>query len=272
MSAIIAARLSGRPVDALPLDTRGLHYGDGIFRTLLLADGAIDDRDGQLEHLAADAARLALDVPATLAADLDALIAGHREGVVKLVLWRAAAGRGYAPATGAAESLALLYPPMTVVSGRHEHGIVAMRSLVTLGAQPLLAGIKHLNRLEQVLASREWPAGVDEAILGDEHDHPICGTRSNLFWVVRGVLHTPELGRCGVAGRMRARLLETAARLGVSIEIASHRWAALLAADEAFVSNSLIGVWPLRAIDARDYGAPGPVARALASALCHRRL
>ena len=70
-----------------------------------------------------------------------------------------------------------------------------------MAAQPLLAGIKHLNRLEQVLASRDWPDGVDEAMLGDDRGQPVCATRANLFWVRHGVLHTPALDRCGVAGR-----------------------------------------------------------------------
>ncbi|GAC1624797.1 MAG: aminodeoxychorismate lyase [Nevskia sp.] len=263
---------NGRRDAAPPVLSRGLHYGDGVFRTMLLHGGRVVDLDIQLAKLAADAMALGLSAPSLLRGEIEAAVEGRAHGVVKLLLLRAGAGRGYRPASDDCDRLLLLYPPPDFPMSNARSGIAAIRSPVTMAAQPRLAGIKHLNRLEQVLASRAWPAGVDEAILGDDRGTPVCGTRSNLFWVARGVLNTPALDRCGVAGVMRAKLLALASRRNLEVRIASQPWSALIAADEAFVCNSLIGIWPLRALDDRTWSAPGPVTADLMQALAHPTL
>lgn len=252
--------------------SRGLHYGDGVFRTMLLHDGTIVDLERQLAKLATDAGTLDLELAPSLRDELAAACAGADSGVVKLLLLRAGAARGYRPAGAAADRLLIRYPLPEFPPRHWLDGIAATRSPVTLGAQRQLAGIKHLNRLEQVLASRDWSVGVDEAILGDEQGRPICGTRSNLFWVTGGALHTPVLDRCGVAGMMRAKLIALAARLGLEVRVVAQDWQALADADEAFVCNSLIGIWPLRALDARQWPAPGPLTSDLMRALAHPTL
>lgn len=270
MSGALAIRWNGQPVAQIPALSRGLHYGDGVFRTLLLHDGAVVAADAQLDRLLADAAALGIAAPplARLQAELVAA-ACFGNGTVKLLLLRAGERRGYRPETDAADCLLIVYPPSARGSAAAIEGIKAIRSPVTLAAQPLLAGIKHLNRLEQVLASRDWPAGVDEAILGDDRGQPVCATRANLFWVRHGVLHTPALDRCGVAGVTRSRLLALAAAADIECRIGSQPWSALLAADEAFLSGSLIGIWPLRAIDGHCYEAARPVTRRLQGLLAH---
>lgn len=265
---------NGEPASTLPLTSRGLHYGDGVFRTLRLAGGVVLDLYRQLEKLASDAAAIDLATPAGLrelllaAAEAD----GPGDGVLKLLLIRSGQGRGYRPTTTGADSLLLRYELPVFDPSCWSQGIRAIRSPVTMAAQPRLAGIKHLNRLEQVLASRDWPEDVAEAILGDERGAPICGTRSNLFWVSRGIVHTPALDRCGVAGMMRAKILAACEARGLALRIAPQPWSALLAADEAFVCNSLIGIWPLRALDAHTWPAPGPITADLMQALAHPTL
>jgi 4-amino-4-deoxychorismate lyase len=153
------------------------------------------------------------------------------------------------------------------VPSRVSQGIRAFRSPVTLARQPLLAGAKHLNRLEQVLASRDWPDGADEGILCDAEDHAICGTRSNLFWVREGRLGTPPLDTCGVRGVMRHTILELARQQNLNVELRDLHWTALQQADEVFVCNSLIGLWPVRWLGERALAAPGPVTALLLKAL-----
>lgn len=267
-----AAWWNGEPALQLPVSARGLHYGDGVFRTLAVHAGQVLDRAAQLAKLAADAARIDLDSPAGLDAALIQAAAGAQDAVLKLTLMRRDQGRGYRPATRAADSLLLHYDAPAFRPACWREGIRAIRSPIVLAAQPALAGIKHLNRLEQVLASRDWPEPVDEAILGDAKGAPVCGTRSNLFWITRGVVHTPALERCGVAGLMREKLIALCASRGLGLRIADQPWAALLAADEAFVCNSLIGIWPLRALDAREWPAPGPLTADLMQALAHPTL
>lgn len=270
MSAPLAALWNGRAVAEVPATSRALHYGDGVFRTLLLRNGRIDAIERQLAALARDAGRLDLRPPeaSLLHADLAAITA-LGDATVKLLLVRAGTQRGYRPERDDADRLLLVYPPPSPAPAAALAGIDAIRSPVMLAAQPLLAGVKHLNRLEQVLASRHWPADTDEAILVDDRGAPICGTRSNLFWVRDGVLQTPALDRCGVAGVTRERVIAEAEALGLPCRVASQPWAALLAADEAFVCGSLIGLRPLRMLDRHRYPAERPVTRRLQQRIAH---
>jgi 4-amino-4-deoxychorismate lyase len=251
--------------------SRGLHYGDGVFRTLLKYDGQLIDIKLQLLKIEHDAKALGLDPPAAevLQGEAEQLSATARNGVIKILLLRGGAGRGYTPHTTQADRLLLLYPLPEYPAQHWREGIQAFRCGLRLGRQPALAGIKHLNRLEQVLGSRDWPEGAAEGILCDERGAPVCGTRSNLFWVEAGRLHTPALDACGVAGMMRDKVLACVTALGLGVEVATRPWSKLLDADEAFVSNSLIGIWPLRRLEQREWPAPGPLTARLASVLRH---
>lgn len=268
------ALLNGTPLDHALAGSRGLHYGDGVFRTLLVHAGEIRDEARQWAKLSEDARRLDLDAPATglLAAEARALFRDDETLVLKAMLIRSAAGRGYAPAMRACDRLLLRYPAPAYPASHWQHGVEIARSAVTLAAQPLLAGIKHLNRLEQVLASRGWAAGIQEAILCDDSAAPICGTRSNLFWVSQGQIMTPPVDRSGVAGVMRQRVIELAATLGLPLRIERRPWSELMQAEEIFLSNSLIGIWLVSAIDGRPLAAPGALTRRLMDALAHPRL
>lgn len=265
-----AALLNGAPAGGELLLSRGLHYGDGVFRTLLKYDGQLVDSRLQIIKLCHDAAALGLDADAEqLRGEAEAVAAAGARGVVKLLLLRAGAGRGYRGDSRQADRLALCYPLPEYPADHWRQGITAFRADLKLGRQPLLAGIKHLNRLEQVLGSRDWPEGAAEGILCNEQLMPVCGTRSNLFWVRGGRLHTPALDACGVAGVMRDKVLACAAALGIAAEIGSRPWHELSEADEAFVTNSLIGVWPLRSLEQRSWTAPGVLTRKLMTALRH---
>lgn len=269
MSAV-PALLNGAPAGGDLLLSRGLHYGDGVFRTLLKYDGQLIDFKLQIIKIVRDAAALNLDVAADLLrSEAEAVGAAASRGVIKLMLLRAGAGRGYRGDSRQADRLALCYPLPEYPADYWRQGIAAFRSDLKLGSQPLLAGIKHLNRLEQVLGSRDWPEEAAEGILCDEHLMPVCGTRSNLFWVRGGRLHTPALDACGVAGVMRDKVLACAAALGIQADVAGRPWHELSEADEVFVTNSLIGIWPLRSLEQCHWPAPGVLTRKLMTALRH---
>lgn len=261
--------------DGVPLATglessRAFQYGDGVFRTLLRHRNQVIAVDAQLGRLAEDAARLDLDAPLdALRADIAALPPSDGDCIIKLMLVRAARGRGYA-ASGSASSRWVLQLPRPRQPLRcWREGIVAARAAIHLAHQPALAGIKHLNRLEQVLAYRGADAAVDEVICLDGDDEVVCGGRSNVFAVIDGVLTTPDLARCGIRGVTRDRVMQSAAALGIATRIAGFPLDVLRAADEAFVCNSVIGIWPLARFEARHWGAPGAVTRALQAALSH---
>ena len=130
---------------------------------------------------------------------------------------------------------------------------------IRLAAQPALAGIKHLNRLENVLARSEWSdPGIAEGLLCDADGNVICGTMSNVFLVTGGELVTPDLARCGVAGVQRELVIELARSNNIPVRIASVSIDELLCADELFLVNSVIGVWQIAALDRKTWNA-GPM-------------
>ena len=267
----IAALVDGVAQDALALDSRGLAYGDGVFRTLLVADGAALHVDDHLTALQHDAARLALDMPdaGSLRAETAQLAHGHARAVIKWLLVRRSGGRGYVPAGSASMRIVTRTAAPQYPLAHWQHGIVARFATLTLASQPALAGIKHLNRLEQVLAARELGEGIDELLMCDHAGQLVGGLRSNLFWVRDGRLLTPTLRHCGIAGTMRARVMRLAATLSVGCEEIAAGRDALDEADEAFVCNALIGIWPLRRIAMRELPAPGALTRRLQQLLAH---
>jgi 4-amino-4-deoxychorismate lyase len=252
---------------------RGLNYGDGVFRTCLIYESHVIDIKEQCDIANKDGARLGLAaVPvATIEREAASLAAGQARGVLKLTLMRAGVGRGYRGREAGTDRLLCRYPLPAYSPACWTGGVTAFRSDLRLATQPALAGIKHLNRLEQVLASRAWVSGADEALLADEAGRPVCGTRTNLFWIRGGALHTPALTRCGVSGFMRRKVLALAARHGVAAHVGDASWEELDASDEAFLTNSLVGIWPLARLGARRWDAPGVVTRELMERLAHPR-
>lgn len=274
MSVAPLAWLDGAPPTPSLAFSRGLQYGDGVFRTILKYNGQLIDLELHIRKLNNHAERLDLDpLPAqVLREEAAGISAGIDRCVLKFLLMRAGTGRGYRPQGRASERLLLRYAAPAYPETHWSAGILAFRCSLALQPQPHLAGVKHLNRLEQVLASRHWPEPAAEGILCGAGGDAICGTRSNLFCVRDGTLHTPALDACGVAGLMRDKVLAAAAALAVPARIEPLPWTALLEADEAFVCNSLIGIWPLRALEQRSWQAPGPLTEKLMAALRHPRL
>ena len=126
---------------------------------------------------------------------------------------------------------------------------------------PPLAGVKHLNRLDQILARAEWQDdGIQEGLMQDQKGHVIEGVMSNLFLVSEGVLFTPDLSRCGVAGIVREIILQLADQQHIPVRITDLDIQAVLQADELFVCNSVLGIWPVRQLEERHW-QPGPVTR-----------
>jgi 4-amino-4-deoxychorismate lyase len=261
--------IDGLPADRIAADSRGLAYGDGVFRTLLVHAGAVVHIDDHLAVLARDAARLDLEMPdaALWRDDSQRLCDGQPQAVLKWLLVRRSAGRGYRAATRDAQRIVQRLPLPSAPQPRP--AAVAALAALRLASQPALAGVKHLNRLEQVLAARELRDGVDELLMCDHDGRLVGGLRSNLFWVRERRLLTPVLDRCGVAGTMRGRVLQLAARLGIDCREVREPPAALAGCDEMFVTNALIGIWPLRRLDGRELIAPGPVTQRLRRELRH---
>jgi len=246
--------INGQPGDLISVTDRGLQYGDGLFETLAVKAGRIMLLDYHLERLHEGCRRLQLHAPSKniLRAELLSAAAGQATAVLKLIVTRGSAGRGYRFTGDAKTTRILTRHPWPEYSLEYsEHGVHLRICDSHLGHNRQLAGLKHLNRLEQILARAEWSEidQVQEGLMLDEEGSVIEGTMCNVFaWLDHGVLATPDLRRCGVAGVMRRHLLERAKQAGVAVRVATLSLTELMQAQEIFVCNSLIGVWPVMAI------------------------
>ncbi|MDY7565907.1 aminodeoxychorismate lyase [Pseudomonas sp. RTC3] len=257
--------INGRPAETLPVTDRGLAYGDGLFETIAVKAGRPLLFERHLQRLATGCSRLAIAADQSLIrSELLAFAAQLGEGVMKLILTRGDSLRGYAPAPMAEPRRILQGGAAPAYPAAHaEQGICLFECLTRLSEQPLLAGLKHLNRLEQVLARSEWQdSAYAEGLMCDTSGRIIDGVYSNVFLIKEGVLLTADLSRCGVAGVMRAELLAQARTLGIGTEERDIQWLDLEQADEVFLSNSVYGVWPVRGV-ARLNWPVGPLTRKL---------
>jgi len=265
-----AMLIDGVPATSLPASDRGLHYGDGLFETVAVVDGRPVLWPEHRARLDEGCRRLGIPVapPDALDAEVAALAEGQGRGVIKAIVTRGSGGRGYLPpAEPRARRVVARHPWPDYPTRWREQGVRVRVCATRLGRNPALAGLKHLNRLEQVLARAEWSdPDMAEGLMCDEAGRVIEGTMSNVFCVSHGVVRTPQLSACGVAGIMRAQLLRLADEAGLATQEMDLSLAALARADEVFVCNSLIGLWPVRELDGRAL-TPGPVTRALGERL-----
>ncbi|MGZ8210505.1 MAG: aminodeoxychorismate lyase [Burkholderiales bacterium] len=255
--------VNGIESQSVPAEDRGLAYGDGVFRTLRIADGVPQHWQRHYLKLARDCAALRLACPLrpTLETDLGRL-AHAGDAVLKIIVTRGTGQRGYRYSRALAGNRVLMTGPLPVDGQtRSKEGVRVRRCELRLSHQPALAGVKHLNRLENVLARAEWQDDdIAEGILCDAEGWVIGGTLTNVFAASDGELSTPRLDRCGVAGVTRERILEAARQHRMICHVRRLSWSDLVRADELFLSNSVAGIWPVTQLDERRW-APGKLTR-----------
>ncbi|MCW9059452.1 MAG: aminodeoxychorismate lyase [Gammaproteobacteria bacterium] len=245
MTTAVHNLVNGVEQDHIALGDRGLQFGDGLFETLCVRAGQARYWERHMARLRAGCARLGLPPPdeQRLHFEVGRLIRQQPHGVVKILLTRGTGGRGYSPPADVEVCRIVRYLPRPVIPAE---GLRLARCTTTLGLNPRLAGIKHLNRLEQVLASHELTElHADEGLLADSEGMVIEGTRSNLFLVHQGELITPDLGQCGVAGVLRSVVLDTCSAADIACHIREVTWSELEEAEELFMTNSLMGIQPV---------------------------
>ena len=249
--------IDGQPGTQLPVDDRGFAYGDGVFRTLSLRGGITPLLERHYAKLAGDCRALGIRPPAEadLRADLAQIADRHPDCAVRITVTRGSGGRGYAMPEAAQPRRIVSASSLPDYPAQWSRDGVTVRYCSTiLASQPLLAGIKHLNRLENVLARAEWnDPQIAEGLLGDSAGHLIEGTRCNLFIIEQGTLVTPDLSACGVAGVIRQAMIEPGASHGFSVRIDHIDRARLENADGMLLVNSLIGVWPVARLGERQW-------------------
>ncbi len=248
---ILVNGISGTEVSVFD---RGLAYGDGLFETIAVVGGDVLNWQRHMNRLAKGCRQLAIDVPdsARLYEETQMVAEGFERSVVKLVVTRGDGGLGYTPPTAASATRIVARRPWPEgYPERERSGIRVCVARHRLSSNAPLAGLKHLNRLDQVLASMEIPAsGAVEALMLDRDARVIEGTRCNLFAVYPGRLVTPRLDQCGVRGVMRDVILELAPTVGLRGEETELTLGDLQSANEIFLSNAIAGIWPVIGLDA----------------------
>jgi 4-amino-4-deoxychorismate lyase len=265
LAVLVDGQASIDPNRAIAVSDRGLAYGDGLFETMLLDRGKVRFLDAHLRRLAEGCRRLGIAYPGDeiLKSEIASICGSHAAGVVKLILTRGAGARGYRPALGT---------PSTRIVSLHEavespSAIRVRWCDMRLARNAALAGIKHLNRLEQVLAQAEWQdPDIAEGFMLDSEGELVCATSANVF-IVRGrELLTHDLRYCGVRGIMRGEVIRLAKELGMSVREEPLRPEDLESATEVFVTNAVRGIRSVTALERFSWPC-GEVARSLREAL-----
>ncbi|MGH8207771.1 MAG: aminodeoxychorismate lyase [Steroidobacteraceae bacterium] len=251
MSAAVGMTLiDGHPGDQVYITERALQYGDGLFETIACHAGQPRWLPLHLQRLRKGCERLqlAFDAYDALTGEVAQLAGGQGRCIVKVIVSRGCATRrGYRP--GGNEQPTRIVTRYDWPPERDGAGLRVGISAVRLGSNALLAGLKHLNRLEQVLAQLSCPTGIDEVLMLSEAQQVIGGSMSNVFFADGEGLFTPDLRACGVEGVMRRVVIEVARDLPLSVRPVAV--AELSGVREAFVTNVRWGVRSVTALDGR---------------------
>lgn len=258
--------VNGLPADSVSVLDRGLRYGDGCFETMAVYAGKIPLWNRHYNRLHNACVRLKIEPNfdrESLEKELANIISDTDRAIVRLTVTRGQDATGYQfdPHQTPTRIISLL-PRKDTPRSYEKTGVEVCICNTRLSRNPALAGIKHLNRLEQVLARSEWSDEYAEGLLCDDVGNVIEGTITNLFIVENGALYTPELTECGVAGVMRAEVLACAQNIGIAAKEVAIDRARLLSSNECFLTNAVIGIWPIKQIDGKNF-AVGSVTRTL---------
>ena len=243
-----------------PFD-RGFSYGDGVFRTIKIIGGLPQNWPQHYQKLVADCAAINIVCPSAelLMSDLSQLFLTDAEteylpAVAKIIITRGEGNRGYTPPAITAPMRVVLKSDMPdYPESRFSEGVTLTICETRLSAQPKLAGIKHLNRLENVLARMEWHnPDIAEGIMLDMRGNVIECTAANIFARFGTTLLTPDLQQCGVAGITRQRVLDLASTLSLQPLVETFDLEKLYQADEVVICNSLFGAWQVKAVQVTD--------------------
>nr|WP_314420020.1 aminodeoxychorismate lyase [uncultured Erwinia sp.] len=251
--------VNGEQQSVVAASDRAVQFGDGCFTTARI-------RSGEVEQFAAHMARLQQGCERLMITGVDwqrlgqemrYAAAQHQEGVLKAIVTRGSGGRGYSAAGCAAPTRIVsvsAYPAH--YHALRESGARLALSPVRLGKNPLLAGIKHLNRLEQVLIrTRLEQTDADEALVLDTDGMLVECCAANFFWRIGDVVFTPDLTASGVNGIQRQRVMQQVVELGFTLSEVHSGIDVLAEAEEVLITNALMPVLPVRQIEAWHFSS-----------------
>lgn len=235
------------------LSDRALNYGDGCFTTIALLYGKYQQLQRHFARLKLDSQRLSIPLIQfdQLETELENIARTQEIGryVVKVLISRGVGGRGYSRSgCSSPQYFISIHPFPAHYDDWQKRGVSIGVSAVKLGQQPLLAGIKHLNRLEQVLVKQELEnSDLDDLLVLDSEEMIVESSASNVFWFSKATgWRTPSLYKAGVAGVMRDTVINYMTAHDIPIEQDQYLVDTLLGADSVFICNSLMGIVPVK--------------------------
>ena len=246
----------GQTHSSVPINDRGFNFGDGSFTTIAVTNGHCEFLSHHIKRLkdACKVLNIAYNDWQNLKDLLESKSANIHSGVIKIVISRGTGGRGYSP-VGANEPVAVVteHNLPDQYANWQKQGVSVGLSDVRLAHQPKLAGLKHLNRLEQVLVKHELETmAFDDLLVTDNQGGLIESSAGNLFWRKGNVWYTPDLSNCGVEGVFKSVLLEGLNQIDKPCYQINAKQQLLHQADEAFVCNCLMKIVPIRKFTSPD--------------------
>ena len=250
--------INGKAASVISVFDRGLLYGDGLFETIRVVEGKPRLWQQHMQRLEQGCQKLGLPSPdrECLAKEVASLLekaAQEEQAVIKIIWTRGQGPRGFAGSVKAQATRIVMLQAFPEYSSDYASAGVKTRICSTrLAKQPALAGLKHLNCLQQVLARNEWTdPDIAEGFMLDEQENVIEGCMSNVFMVYQGRLQTPDLSSCGVAGVVRHSIIQLVQDLDLPLDIKTIGKQQLIQSEEIFICNSLVGIWPVKQLQQR---------------------
>ena len=243
--------VNGKQGQLIPANDRGLNYGDGLFLTMRVnADGIIHFLESHLSRIKQAVYRLNFgsqeqlwQLPEVQIDLLQEIALANPNSGIKLLISRGVGGRGYSAVNCNDITIVIsIFELPSHYSQLQKSGVRLLKSEVQLASQPLLAGLKHLNRLEQVLIkSYSIDSGFDDWLVVDSNNNVIEASMANLFFLRDGTWITPTISRCGVAGVMREQVIYQLLGFGFNVEITDIAFNELKQIEHIIMTNSLMG-------------------------------
>ena len=254
--------VNGVETSAIDIADRGLAYGDGVFETMRVVEGDIPFLALHLKRFMKGVVALDMGEESRLKRDFLLYVtlalneiksnACLETSIIKMIVTRGNGGRGYMPPDKTnCHFIAQVFDLPSYPESFSSEGITIRECQYRLGFQPQLAGIKHLNRLDQVLASQEL-LGDSEGLLLDYDDKVIEGTKSNVLIFKGNEVLTPSLTGCGVEGVLREEILNPSHKMDINLKITDIHVSELSECDGIALINSVFGLWFVKTLILQD--------------------
>lgn len=245
--------LNGQLNDQISIRDRGLAYGDGLFETIAIINNKAHNWNLHWQRLSQSAKFLGINlVDETEFINIKNKICKQLQQdkfILKIIVTRGEGGKGYqTPENQYSQWIVLSNPWPNYPLHYYEQGVDVQQLDFKLSVQPTLSQHKHLNRLEQVYAKQQLAEKYQEGLLCNTLDHVIEGISSNLYFVKNNVLCIPELTNTGVKGTVRSQVIELCKENNITFIISDYKIEDIMVSQEVFLSNSIIGLWPVRSL------------------------